>query len=404
MISRVVNYPKNKSFFLFGPRGTGKSYWLKHEFPDALLIDCLNDATYRRLLAHPERLSEWIPARHSGWIMIDEVQRVPAVLNEVHRLIEERRLCFILTGSSARKLRREGANLLAGRAIRKEMHPFSAMLELKQTFELSRALERGLLPQSYLAEEDELSKAYLETYLATYLKEEVQEEGLVRKLDAFARFLEAASYSQGGVLNVSRVAEDCAIGRKAAEGYFEILEDLLISFRLPVFSRRAKRKLIRHEKFYFFDAGVFRALRPRGPLDSDAEIAGLALETLVLQELKSVNDALGLGIDISFWRTHGQLEVDFVLYGEPGFHAIEVKASSRLRDTEDLKGIRAFLDDYPEATGTVFHTGTQTRHLERIVIRPVTDLFDGKWWRDCGLKISLPASSHSERHPGDEPR
>jgi predicted AAA+ superfamily ATPase len=314
---------------------------------------------------------------------------VPAVLNEVHRLIEERRLRFILTGSSARKLRREGANLLAGRAIRKEMHPFSATLELKQEFELSRALKRGLLPQSYLAADDALSKAYLETYLATYLKEEVQEEGLVRKLDAFARFLEAASYSQGGVLNVSRVAEDCSIGRKAAEGYFEILTDLLISYRLPVFNRRAKRKMIRHEKFYFFDAGVFRALRPRGPLDSDAEINGVALETLVLQELKSVNDALGLGFEIYFWRTHGQLEVDFILYGESGFHAIEVKAASRLRETEDLKGMRAFLEDYPEATGTVFYTGTQTRHLDRIVLRPVADLFDGKWWRESGVKTRL---------------
>ncbi len=379
MISRSIKHPEQTSFFLFGPRGTGKSTWLKQEFPADVLVDCLDDSVFRRLLAHPERLSDWIPPAHTGWVIIDEVQRIPAVLNEVHRLIEGRGLKFILTGSSARKLRRETANLLAGRAIRKEMHPLSA-IELKSDFHLDRALNRGLLPQAYLADSDALARSYLESYLATYLKEEVQEERLVRRLDDFARFLEAASYSQGAVLNVSRVAEDCSIGRKAAEGYFEILIDLLIAHRLPIFSRRAKRKLIRHEKFYFFDAGVFRALRPRGPLDSEAEINGLALETLVFQELRAVNDALELGYQLYFWRTHQQQEVDFVLYGRQGFHAIEIKASARLRETEDLRDLKAFLQDYPEASATLFYLGQQTMHLGAMTVRPVQDLFDGTWW------------------------
>jgi predicted AAA+ superfamily ATPase len=385
MTSRIFNIPKSNSFFVFGPRGTGKSYWLRHEFPGKVYVDLLDDATYRRLLSSPERLREWIPPGYSDWIILDEVQRVPSILNEVHRLIENQGHRFILTGSSARKLRREGANLLAGRAIRKEMHPFSATLELGAQFDLSRALVRGLLPKSYLSESDALSRSYLETYVTTYLREEVQEEGMVRRLDAFARFLEAASFSQGGVLNVTKVAEDCAIGRKAAEGYFEILRDLLIAATLPVFSRRAKRKLIRHEKFYFFDAGLYRALRPRGPLDSDSEVSGVGLETLVLQELRAVNDALELGFQISFWRTHSQLEVDFILYGERGFHAIEVKSSSHFRESDDLRGMRAFLEDYPEAQGTVFYTGERTIHLGNITVRPITDFFSGIWWREYSL-------------------
>ena len=196
--------------------------------------------------------------------MVDEVQRVPDILNEVHRLIESRGLRFVLTGSSARKLRRRGVNLLAGRALTRRMHPLTAR-ELGRDFDLGRALRFGCLPFACTASDPQ---EYLASYVSTYLREEVQQEGLARNLAAFSRFLEAASFSQGSVLNMAAVARDCSVRAKVVEDYFAILENLLIAVRLPVFTRRAKRRLVAHPKFYFFDAGVFRAIRPRGPLES----------------------------------------------------------------------------------------------------------------------------------------
>ena len=280
---------------------------------------------------------------------MDEIQKIPALLDEVHRQIEIKKRIFILTGSSTRKLKRADANLLAGRALRLEMHPLSASLELKGRFDLRRALEVGLLPEPYLEPEITSAKRFLKTYVATYLKEEVLQEGLVRRPDHFARFLEAASFSQGSVLSLSSVAQEAAIGRKAAEGFFGILEDLLLARQIPVFSRRAKRKLISHRKFYFFDSGVFNAIRPRGPLDVASEITGVSLETLVMQELIAVNSCLELDYKLYFWRTQSNLEVDFIWYGPAGFHAIEVKASSRLRPA-DFASLEIFGKDYPEAS------------------------------------------------------
>ena len=292
MFERLIKKPleSRKSFFLFGPRGTGKTTWLRHRLPDALFVNLLQSEYYNRLSANPGHLRQLIPPDHTGWTVIDEVQRIPALLNEVHDLIEARGLVFVLTGSSARTLRRRGVNLLAGRALTYRMHPLTAV-EQQESFNLRDSVQLGHLPARF--SESDPAK-YLKDYVQTYLREEVMQESLTRNIAHFAHFLEVASFSQGATINISAVAREAHIERSVAENYFSILEDLLIAVRLPVFSRKAKRKLISQKKFFFFDAGVFRAIRPVGPLDSDAEIDGPALETLVFQELRAVNDYLRL--------------------------------------------------------------------------------------------------------------
>jgi predicted AAA+ superfamily ATPase len=301
-------------------------------------------------------------------VVLDEIQRLPDLLNEVHRLIEARRLRFVLTGSSARKLRRKGVNLLAGRALTRFMHPLTAT-ELGRDFDLRRALRSGCLP--FACPEPE-PRDYLRSYVSTYLREEVQQEGFARNLAAFARFLEAASFSQGSVLNMAAVARESAVGSKVAEDYFSILEDLLIGVRLPAFTRRAKRRVIAHPKFYFFDAGVFQAIRPRGPLDAPDEIRGAALETLFLQQLRAVNDYGGLGYSLHYWRTGTGEEVDLVLYGERGLAAFGVKMTQTVRP-EDLRGLRRFREDYPRAKTFFVYTGSRRRHDAGIEIVPAED-------------------------------
>jgi predicted AAA+ superfamily ATPase len=366
MYPRLLRPPVEKSFFLFGPRGTGKSSWLRDRFPTAVYLDLLESDVYTPLLASPQRLEGMVPRDHRGWVVLDEVQKVPAILDEVHRLIERRGLRFALTGSSARSLKRRHVNLLAGRALTLRMHPLTAA-ELGRDFDLRYSLRHGQLPAAYV---EKRPAAFLKTYVQTYLREEVQQEGLTRNLGAFARFLEAASFSQGSVLNVSAVARDASVDRKVVEDYFTILDDLLLATRLPVFRKRAKRKMVAHPKFYVFDAGVYRAIRPRGPLDTPDEIDGAALETLVLQELRAANDYADLGYDLFYWRTAAGLEVDFVLYGERGLYAIEVKRAARLRDG-DLAGLRAFRENYPMARTLALYTGPRAFHEGGVEVLPV---------------------------------
>jgi predicted AAA+ superfamily ATPase len=357
--------PPRRSFFLFGPRGTGKSTWLRARLPGALTFDLLDHRVYSELVADPARLGDRIPKGHRDWVVVDEVQRAPELLNEVHRLIESRRLRFALTGSSARKLRRRGVNLLAGRAATCRMHPLSAM-ELGESFDLGRALRLGGLPEAWTSEDPE---AYLGSYAATYLREEVLQEGLARDVGVFARFLETASLSQACVLNMASVARECGVSAKVAEGYFGILDDLLIGVRLPVFSRRAKRRLVAHPKFHLFDAGVFQAVRPRGPLDPPGQIQGAALETLFLSNLRAVNDGLGLGYSIHYWRTAAGDEVDFVLYGPRGLHAFEVQAAASVRD-EDLRSLRKFGEEHPSARLRLLHPGARRWHDRGVEVVP----------------------------------
>lgn len=352
MYARTINYPVDKSFFLFGPRGTGKTTWVKNSFPGGILIDLLDSALHNSLLAAPQRLEGFIPPGFDDWVIIDEIQRIPELLNEVHRLIENRRIRFVLTGSSARKLRKKGVNLLAGRAVTRSMHPLTAG-ELGDDFSLDHSLQYGLLPSVYVESDP---GDYLNSYVHTYLREEIQQEGLTRHLQTFARFLETASFSQGAPLNISEIARECGVNRKMAEEYFRILEDLLLASRLPVFARRAKRRMTAHPKFYLFDAGVFRAIRPKGPLDRPEEIDGAALETLIFQELRAVNENYRMGYELYYWRTSNSQEVDFVLYGEQGIIAIEVKRTSTIRPRE-MSGLKAFLNDYPMARAYLLYGG-----------------------------------------------
>jgi predicted AAA+ superfamily ATPase len=366
MFARALRLPSAASFFLFGPRGTGKSTLLRASFPDAVYFDLLDLGVYSELLAHPDRLETLASPRMPAPIVLDEIQRIPALLDEVHRLIERRRWRFALTGSSARKLRRGGVNLLAGRARTLAMHPLTAA-ELGDRFDLPHSLRHGQLPSVYVESD---AKQYLRSYVGTYLREEVQAEALARNLDAFSRFLVAASLSQGAVLSVSAVARDLGLPRKTVDGYFQLLDDLLISVRLPVFTRRAKRTTIAHAKFYYFDTGVYRALRPKGPLDATEDIEGPAVETLVLQELRATNDNLDLGYDLFYWRTRDQKEVDFVLYGERGLVAIEVKRSSTFRD-RDLADLRLFATDYPAARCLLLYGGAREYRVGKIGVLPL---------------------------------
>jgi uncharacterized protein len=368
MFNRALSRPlrAKKSFFLFGPRGTGKTTWLQQHLPDALFINLLKSQFYNRLSADPGHLRALIPPDHAGWIVIDEIQRIPELLNEVHELIESKQHIFVLTGSSARKLRRDGVNLLAGRALTYQMHPLTAD-EQAAAFRLEDSLQFGHLPARF-SEADPMR--YLQDYVQTYLREEVLQEGLMRNIGPFFRFLEVASFSQAALVNVSEVARECHVERHVAENYFSMLDDLLIATRLPVFSRRAKRKLVQHAKFFYFDVGVFRAIRPAGPLDSPAEIDGPALETLVLQELRAVNDYDELGYELSFWRTKHGLEVDFILYGKRGLLAIEVKRSTSLH-AQDLRALKEFKKDYPPATCYVFYGGATPLYFGDVVAIPM---------------------------------
>ena len=368
MYSRIIQCPRDRSFFLFGPRGTGKTTWIRQHFPDAVYIDLLQSEEYFRLSASPQRLDGAVPHGWKGWVIIDEIQKIPELLDEVHRLIENRRLKFILTGSSARKLRRRGVNLLAGRALTRQMFPLTAC-ELRSDFDLKRSLQYGHLPTAYT---DNDPAAYLASYVSTYLREEVIQEGILRNFQAFTRFMEAASFAQASVLNISETARECGVSRKTVEGYFQILYDLLLAVRITPFTRRARRRLISHVKFYYFDAGVYRAIRPRGPLDTAEEIDGSALETLILQELMAVNHYFDLGYSVHFWRTTTGAEVDFVLYGPKGIKAIEAKRSPTPRK-KDARGLKIFLKDYPMADAMIFYGGQEERYDFGVTWIPVTN-------------------------------
>lgn len=361
LVPRFLPIP-SESFFLFGPRGTGKSTWLKHRFPDALFVDLLKPEVFRRMSAQPERLSQLIFGSPSvPTVVVDEVQRVPELLNVVHDLIEQKTgKQFILTGSSARKLRRGGVDLLAGRALLRTLHPFMAA-ELPD-FKLDAALRNGLMPLVVAAKEP---GDVLQAYVALYLDEEVQREGWARNIGGFARFLEAVSFSHASVLNLSNVARECQVERKTVQGYVEVLEDLLLSFRLPVFTKRARRKTTTHPKFYFFDAGVYRSLRPRGPLDRSEEIDGCAFEGLVAQHLRAWVAYHDGECDLYFWRTRAGVEVDFVVYGEGCFCAVEVQNAATVR-SQDLRGLKTFAADYPECTAVLLYRGTDRLRIDGI--------------------------------------
>ncbi len=365
---RLFTLP-NDSSFIFGPRGTGKSTWIKQNLPNAFVINLLNDSECLQYLANPGHIRNIVNGNKDNYdiFVIDEIQKIPHMLDTIHDLIEEdKQLRFILTGSSARKLKRAGVNLLAGRAILKKMHPFMAA-ELKQEFNLDTALQIGMIPLVLKAKDP---RATLATYIALYLKEEVQTEGLVRNIGDFARFLEIISFSHSSVLNLNNIARECSVSRKIIENYLSILEDLLLAHILPVFTKRAQREVINHPKFYYFDAGIYYSLRPKGPLDQVSEISGMALEGLVMQHLQAWSDYSKNVSELFYWRTKAGSEVDFVVYGEKHFVAIEVKNSTKIYN-KDLTSLKSFVTDYPEANAIVLYRGKDKLIINGIKCWPV---------------------------------
>ncbi len=334
---RRLSAPK-QSFFLLGPRGTGKSTWARSAFPQALRFDLLDEGLYQSLLADPGLFAgrlRTVPA--SSWVWIDEVQRLPSLLNEVQRHIEERRLKFLLSGSSARKLRRAGTNLLAGRALQTFMFPLLPS-ELGSDFDLEAALSHGSLPLVWSSEDRE---ATLRAYVQTYLKEEIQAEALARNLPGFARFLPVAALAHAQTVNVSSLARDCGVSRSTVDGYLGVLEDTLLAYRLPAFESRLRVRERRHPKLYWIDPGLARAARKAlGELDIPER--GPLLEGFVATCLRAHGEYDRLFDEMTYWAPADAVrtEVDFLLRRGKRFLAIEVKSSRRIPD-DGLRGLRA---------------------------------------------------------------
>lgn len=337
----VLPPPGRETFFLWGPRQTGKTTLLNAAYPDAFWVDLLKADEYRRYLERPERLREELLAEpFHGQVVIDEIQKVPALLDEVHWLHERRKMRFALCGSSARKVRRGAANLLGGRAIRYELHGLTAT-ELGSDFDLTRLLNHGYLPTLY---ESSRPERLLASYVGDYLKEEVAAEGLVRNLPVFSAFLSAAALSDGDLVNFTNIARDCGVSGPTVKGHFGILEDTLLGRWLPAFTKRPKRRVVGAPKFYFSDVGVVNYLAKRGRLQSGGELFGKAFENWVFHELVAANAYRDQQVDLSYWRLASGIEVDFIV----GDMAVAIEAKATARVTADhLKGLRHLRQDHP---------------------------------------------------------
>ena len=356
MYTRHLKLP-DRSFFLFGPRGTGKTTWLRHVLPEALWFDLLRTQLFLDLSQRPDAFRQQVEALpRNHWVVVDEVQRVPALLHEVHALISEhgRRYRFALSGSSARKLRRLDVDLLAGRALNRQFFPLTAS-ELAFDVEVDEVLRFGLLPQ--IRSDHQYAVDTMDAYVENYLRQEVQQEALVRRLDSFARFLQVAALMNGQVANVSSIARDAAVARPTVQGYLDVLTDTLIAYWLPAWRRRAKVKEVASPKFYLFDPGVARALagRLREPLE--AVERGFLLETWVLHELRAAQAIQNLGGELCYWRTPSGSEVDFVWARAARAVGIEVKASATWR--REFGGpLKTLVADKIVGAGFGVYTGT----------------------------------------------
>lgn len=337
MLERILKVPK-QSFFLLGPRGSGKSTWLRSMFPDAHVIDLLSDATYQRLLSNPGRFADELRSVPIGrWVIVDEVQRLPDLLNEVHRFMEEKRLNFVLCGSSARKLKRAGVNLLAGRALRREMHPFVPE-ELGRQFDLDVVMQYGFLP---IVWDSTVKQETLSAYAQLYLKEEIQAEALVRNLSGFARFLPIAALFHSRNINVTNIAREAGVARTTVTGYLDILEETLLCFRLPAYEAKLRVRERKLPKWYWCDPGIVRTMkRATGTLIPEEK--GALFEGMVAQLLRAYRDYQALFDDMYYWAPsdRSRMEVDFILVRGLELIAVEAKSGSTFMDAW-CKGLRA---------------------------------------------------------------
>lgn len=361
---------KTRSCFLFGPRQTGKSTLIGMKLPDARIYNLLDSEVFLSLNRDPGRIREEEDGR---LVVIDEIQKAPQLLDEVHLAIQEYGTRFLLTGSSARKLRRGGVNLLGGRARSLALHPFVSR-ELDD-LDLLRALNHGLLPPIYLSDEPDLDLA---AYAGLYLQEEIAAEGVTRNIPAFSRFLEVAALCNGTLLNYSNIASDAQVPRSTVQEYFQILEDTLIARSLPAWRKSAKRKPITTSKFYFFDTGVARYLRRQGEIQSRSPGFGEAFEAFIHHELRAYLDYQGRG-ELMFWRSKSGYEVDFVLDDRV---AIEVKGKENVSD-RDLRGLRALREERGLSEYVVISLESRPRTRDGIRIIPwrsfLSMLWDGEF-------------------------
>jgi len=336
MYKRILDLTKlleKKSFFLFGPRGTGKTTLLRHTLSDATVIDLLEIKTYREYLKNPSLISE---QKLKPIVVIDEVQKLPEILDEVHRLIEAEKLTFLLTGSSARKLKRGGANLLAGRAWWAEMFPLTSN-EIPE-FDLMTYLNRGGLPAVYPSD-DYIEE--LRAYTALYLKEEIQNEALTRKVAQFSEFLDLMALSNGEEISYQSMAGDCGVSPNSIKNYIQVLEDTLVAFQLKAYTKTRKRKAIARSKLYFFDIGVTNSLANRGEIMAGSELFGKAFEHFILLEVRAFLSYARKNIKICYWRSTSRFEVDLILGNQWG---IEIKSAASIQN-KHLKGIRALMEE-----------------------------------------------------------
>ncbi len=369
--------PGKESFFLWGPRQTGKTTLLRRRYSDCRWLDLLKSEEYIQYSTHPERLRQEIEAEGPNpgqQIIIDEVQRVPDLLNEAHWLIENRGIKFALCGSSARKVRRGGANLLGGRAFRYVLHGLTAG-ELGTDFDLDRLINHGYLPRAYESEEP---TRVLDAYVADYLQEEIAAEGLVRNLPVFAHFLDAAALSDGENVNFSNIASDCGVSGKTVKSYFEILEDTLLGTWLPAYRRRAKRRAVKSPKFYFADVGIVNRLARRGEVIAGSEQYGKAFENWVHHEITAFIDYQNIHAKLTYWGLTSQTEVDFLL--DDLSIAIEAKSSENIT-RQHLKGLRSIADEYPEIAQRVVVCRERRPRLteDGILILPAERFVERLW-------------------------
>jgi uncharacterized protein len=371
-----LKLPPRTSAFLWGPRRVGKSFWIRQTFPDATLIDLLKSDVFREYASRPALLRERLAGKR-GVVVIDEVQKVPALLDEVHWLIENTRLSFLLSGSSARKLRRGHANLLAGRARRRQLVPF--LWREVGEFNLERAMMTGFLPPHFLSREP---AEELRAYVGDYLREEIAAEALVQNLPAFSEFLRVAALTSSELINYTNVARETGVSAKVVRTYFDILEDTYLGFRIPPWRRAKQRRLIETEKFFLFDVGVANHLARRTPKRGSPDF-GKSFEHYVLMELRGYQVYRQPDLEIAFWRTAAGQEVDFVL-GDMRV-AIEVKAGSRVHDG-DLRGLRTLAEESRVRHRLVVCLEDEPRRLaDGIEVVPWRQFLERLWDGDLGV-------------------
>jgi predicted AAA+ superfamily ATPase len=377
MLSRIITLQdvENDSIFLWGARQTGKSTLLKMQFPDNRYIDLLKSDEFERYNRRPALLREELSLLpENELVIIDEIQKIPALLDEVHWLMSNRNLRFILSGSSARKLRRSGVNLLGGRAIRKHLYPLVSA-EIPD-FDLTRACNNGMLPRHYLVED---AGKRLQAYVGDYLQQEIKAEALTRNLNTFSRFMEVAALSNGEIVNYTNIATECGISAPTVKEYFSILEETLIGYMIPAFTQKVKRRVIQSPRFYFFDVGIANFLLKRTTLNQGSPEFGHAFEHFILQEIIAYIGYFRPLLNLSYWRTTSGYEVDAIIGNADT--AIEIKSSNEVQ-SHHTKGLKAFSEEFPDARLILVSLDKYPRQVNNVEIYPATQFLSKMWKGD----------------------